>query len=104
MRTAQEEQWRLKELIPVWSGRTEAIDAKQIRESKKDDGRSRAQSKLRQESWRARERGTGVQSSGQRKRKAAREKRKQEEKQQAAQARERALEMSWDKRKWILFP
>jgi hypothetical protein len=50
--------------------RTEGIDAQQIGKPETHDGRGRTRSQVREEGWRAAERGKRIQSSGQRKREA----------------------------------
>jgi hypothetical protein len=59
----------IEEVIDVVR-RTEGIDAQQIGEAAQAHGRSGTQSSVREEGWRATERGQRVQSSGQRKREA----------------------------------
>jgi hypothetical protein len=98
--TTQEEKWHLKELIPQWSGRVEIIDAEQIRKSKKTHGGGKPRPDVREESWRARERGTGVQSSGQRKRQATKQAREKER--QEVKEKQRTLVVGRGK-KWKLY-
>lgn len=63
----------------------EIINAEQIRSPETYDGSGRTQSSIREESWRARERSTGVQSGRQGKRQTISAARQQEEESKEAQ-------------------
>lgn len=64
------ERYRKIEQVVDTYPRLEAINAEQIREAETPHGRSKSRQQVREESWSARERSKGFQSSGQRKRQA----------------------------------
>lgn len=63
--TDKHDEWLKKEQVPQRQYMTEKEDAKQVKDAEAHDGSSRTQPSIREESWRATERGARLQPSGQ---------------------------------------